>query len=392
MMFVIVGSSALSASAYSQQQVVFSHPNLRRGFATSSNWSGYAAESSITSPSNNFVKSVIGSWTVPKLTCSAGQATYVATWVGIDGYSDSTVEQTGTEQQCSTSGATTYFAWYEMYPNPMKQLFNVNPGDVITASVTYRGSSSFLLTIKDTSTGASQSVTARLRGAKLQSAEWIVEAPSSSGGVLPLANFSTAYFKSAQYTTSSGTTYAIDGRGSGTYSSITMNDPANGATATPSALTDSSGASSFDVVYSAPASSSSGNTYYFAPTSVDAAWISNCNGGVFNPCSDADSGGNLVGANLTSSPSFSSTPTLTITTSSSTDPYSRHLIMSVWNPTSHHYDNSSTYTITPSGGTFHYQVPSGDEVYGCSGAPVRCVGFTLTTYVGSWTVYYSVTG
>jgi hypothetical protein len=399
MLFFILSSATLSVSAYSQQQAVFSHPNIKRGFATSSNWSGYAAESTISNPSNNYVKSVTGSWTVPILTCTAGQATYVATWVGIDGYSDSTVEQTGTEQQCSSTGALSYYAWYEMYPNPMKQLFKVNPGDVMTATVTHKSSSSFLLTIKDATTGTSQSVTAKVQGAKLQSAEWIVEAPSSSSGVLPLANFGVAYFTSAQYTTAAGATYAIDAGSSNSYSSITMNDPANGAAATPSTLTDSNGASSFNVVYSAPASSGGGNTYYFAPTSADSTWITSCNNGLFNPCSDSDSGHSLVGANLSSSPTFTTnTQTLTITTSSSSDPYYRDLIISVWNPTAGHYDNSSTFTITPSGGTFNYQVPSGDQVYGCQGAPsstavfVGCVGFTLTTFVGSWQVYYSVTG
>lgn len=393
LLFVILASSALSASAYTQQQVVFSHPNLKRGFGTSSNWSGYAAESSVTSPSNNFVKSVTGSWTVPSLTCSSGQATYVATWVGIDGYSDSTVEQTGTEQQCSSSGTQTYYAWYEMYPNPMYKLFNVHPGDAMTASVTYQGRSSFLLTIKDTTTGTSKSVTAKLRSAKLQSAEWIVEAPSSSGGVLPLANFDTAYFTGAQFTTSIGTIYAIDGRGSGTDESITMNDPANGATATPSSLTDSSGASSFNVLYGAPASTSGGTTYYFSPTSGDNSWITSCSGGVFDPCSDSNSGGSLVGGQLSSSPTFSSsTQTLTVTASSSTDTYQRDLTISVWNPTTSAYDNSATFVISPSGGTFNYQVPSGDQVYGCTGTPNGCVGFTLTTFVGSWQVYFSVSG
>jgi hypothetical protein len=69
----------------------------------------------------------------------------------------------------------------------------IRPGNVISASVTY-SSGVFTLIINDTSTGASYSTTGTVSGATETSAEWIAEAPSSSFGVLPLANFGKVNF------------------------------------------------------------------------------------------------------------------------------------------------------------------------------------------------------
>ena len=43
--------------------------------------------------------------------------TYSSAWVGIDGFSSTTVEQTGTEMDVTSSGKVEYSAWYELYPN-----------------------------------------------------------------------------------------------------------------------------------------------------------------------------------------------------------------------------------------------------------------------------------
>src|SRR5579883_2452296 len=133
---------------------------------TSTNWSGYAATGST-------YTSVSTSFTQPSVDCSKGNG-YSSFWVGLDGYSSNTVEQTGTEADCS-GGAASYYAWYEMYPK-----FPVN----------YRNT----VRLGDSTEGWSQSVTKKLSNAKRSSAEVIVEAPSSSGGVLPLADFGTVSF------------------------------------------------------------------------------------------------------------------------------------------------------------------------------------------------------
>ncbi|MGA8296249.1 MAG: G1 family glutamic endopeptidase [Acidimicrobiales bacterium] len=68
----------------------------------STNWSGYAATSSTP------YTSVSGQWTVPTVTGPNGS--YSAAWVGIDGYSNSDLIQTGTEQDYSNGGQ--YSAWW----------------------------------------------------------------------------------------------------------------------------------------------------------------------------------------------------------------------------------------------------------------------------------------
>jgi peptidase A4-like protein len=153
--------------------------------STSTNWSGYAVTGS------RFT-SVSASWTEPTAKCSG--TAYSSFWVGLDGDTSNTVEQTGTDADCSGS-TPQYYAWYEMYPKfPVNLRGTVRPGDKLNASVTTNGSGSFTLTITDTTQGWTNTTTARLKSAKLASAEVIAEAPSGSGGVLPLANFGTVGF------------------------------------------------------------------------------------------------------------------------------------------------------------------------------------------------------
>jgi Peptidase A4 family len=185
---VLAIAAALSATAGGAT------PSLRHGWnhritnSTSTNWSGYAVTGS------RFT-SVSASWKQPTATCSG--TAYSSFWVGLDGDTSSTVEQTGTDADCSGSSPQ-YYAWYEMYPKfPVNLSQPVSPGDTMTASVTTDGRGNFTLTISDTTRGWTNVTHAKLRSAKLSSAEVIAEAPSSSGGVLPLANFGTVNFTGA---------------------------------------------------------------------------------------------------------------------------------------------------------------------------------------------------
>lgn len=186
---VLVTAAALSATAGGATTPSVRHGRMHRiTNSTSTNWSGYAVTGS------KFT-SVSSSWTEPTATCSA--TAYSSFWVGLDGDTSNTVEQTGTDADCS--GKTPqYYAWYEMYPKfPVNFNNTVKPGDKLSASVTTNGSGSFTLKISDSTQGWSRTVSARLKSAKLASAEVIAEAPSSSGGVLPLANFGTVNFTGA---------------------------------------------------------------------------------------------------------------------------------------------------------------------------------------------------
>jgi hypothetical protein len=163
---------------------------IRMSTGTSTNWAGYAVTGS-----RGSVSSVVGSWTQPTATCSGTATQYAAFWVGIDGYTSSTVEQTGTDSDCAR-GTPSYYAWFEFYPSPSRLISTVpiHAGDVVSAQVTYSTTTAkFTVTLKDVTTGKSFSKTAAVRGAKRTSAEWIAEAPYS-GGILPLANFGTVNF------------------------------------------------------------------------------------------------------------------------------------------------------------------------------------------------------
>jgi hypothetical protein len=159
----------------------------------STNWSGYAVTGS-----NGAFSSVSSSWTEPTATCnSSGRRSsdqYAAFWVGLDGYNSDSVEQTGTDSDCD--GRTPdYYGWYEMYPaDPVYFSNTVEPGDHISASVTFSGTSTYKLVLTDSTRGWTQTITKNESGLDRSSAEVITEAPSSETGVLPLADFGTVNY------------------------------------------------------------------------------------------------------------------------------------------------------------------------------------------------------
>ncbi len=184
----VVFAFAFPAGAGAHSIVRHGVPNHRVTRSTSTNWAGYSA-------TGGRFTSVSATWKQPAATCTAATA-YSSFWVGLDGDGTNTVEQIGTDADCS-GGKAVYYAWYEMYPKfPVNLSLKISPGDTVSAKVTTGGSGSFTLTIKDTTTGGSFTTIQKLRHAKLGSAEVIAEAPSS-GGVLPLANFGTVGFSAA---------------------------------------------------------------------------------------------------------------------------------------------------------------------------------------------------
>jgi len=212
----------------------------------SENWSGYAVTGT------GFTKA-LGSWTVSTVNCRTTPNTYAAFWVGIDGYSSATVEQTGTIAICQGTRAI-YYAWYEFYPAGSVEITSVPiaPGNKISAEVSYNGTE-FTTTLTNETTGLSSSHSARVRGAARSSAEWIAEAPccTSSGGILPLADFGTSSF-GLEYTGILDTNFATETSLSGPISDfggdvqeIVMATSGGANEAVPTALTD--GGSSFQV-------------------------------------------------------------------------------------------------------------------------------------------------
>jgi hypothetical protein len=257
---MLVPAAADTQSTVNPQVVQIQGPRIHVQESTSTNWAGYAVEqgASVDSTTGELyggttgvVTDVQGTWVVPSVTGSKKTTGYSSVWVGIDGYDSGTVEQIGTEQDW-IHGKQSYYAWFEMYPNPgYRILAPVKPGDTMTAEVSY-ADGQFTLTITDTPAKGKRSWTFTITQSDFatpavrDSAEWIVEAPSAlSGGELqqlPLADFGTAQFTGAQATLGSAT----GSISTWPYDAITMVD--GSATATPSAL--SSGGTSFSVSFS----------------------------------------------------------------------------------------------------------------------------------------------
>jgi hypothetical protein len=193
------------------------------GTITSTNWSGFAATGTTFS-------SVSATWVVPTATCTSGNQ-YSSAWVGLDGYSSRTVEQTGTDSDCA-GGAPSYYPWFEMYPAGSVLIARpVAPGDQMHASVTATTATTFALTISDATRGWTRTFNRTLATAKRSSAEVIEEAPccTPAGDALPLANFGKINFTNAD----------ANGQpiGSFTPTRIDMTTAAGAAKATTSALT-----------------------------------------------------------------------------------------------------------------------------------------------------------
>ena len=213
----------------------------------SSNWSGYAIGGYQT---GHKYTSAQGTWVAPAVTFGSTNSDtteeYSATWVGIGGFclnalctrADRTLIQLGTSQYVSSSGATSYFAWYEMLPKSPVTItaITVSPGDQITASVQCVSACSarkqnWQLSMTNITTNQTWSQNFSY-SSSLASADWIEEAPVS-GGVLPLANFNVVGIAPSLSNISAWNSLTVSANG------IQMSDPW-GQTSSPSS-TDANG-------------------------------------------------------------------------------------------------------------------------------------------------------
>jgi Peptidase A4 family len=239
---VVSLASAASAEAKARSSAMLKHgpPAFLISHSYSLNWSGYSSYST-----NGTFTDVKGSWTQPTATCT-NKATYASFFVGLDGYNSNSVEQLGTEADCS-HGRRVNYAWWEMYPSPSHSIsgFSVTPGVTYSAEVKYNGSGSFTLTLSGG--GQSFSTTQTLSNPSLSSAEWIAEAPSMCAGscrVLPLTNFGTVPFSG-----SSANSRAINYSG-WSFDPLTMVTNGLQVKASPSGLTSSGSAFSITWAHS----------------------------------------------------------------------------------------------------------------------------------------------
>jgi Peptidase A4 family len=160
-----------------------------------SNWSGYAETGKFTG--------VTGTWTVPAVSASSS-ATYSSAWIGVDGFNDSNLIQTGTEEDYY-NGSAHYDAWWEILPAAETEIsptaYAVAPGDRMSASIWETSATSgrgrhgsghiWDINISDTTKGWTFSTARAYTGAG-SSAEWIMEAPEVGGSIATLAHYTVS--------------------------------------------------------------------------------------------------------------------------------------------------------------------------------------------------------
>src|SRR5438876_5270346 len=183
-----VGASAWVSPAPASAQSRFHAPRIPvpvpalsgAGWA-SSNWSGYAITGS-------GFRAIRGHWGVPAVSATRN-ATYSSSWIGIDGFNNPDLIQTGTEQDYY-NGSAHYRAWWEILPAPETVIpsITVHPHDQMSASIAQGSGSNWTITITDHSTGKSFTIVQTYSGPQA-SAEWIQEAPTVGGRIAKLAHY-----------------------------------------------------------------------------------------------------------------------------------------------------------------------------------------------------------
>lgn len=209
------GASAVAGPAQHRVATVHTHKHsglisvahARVAASQSNNWSGYNQGALAV---HKKFSAITGQWVVPTATQhTAGQAEDSASWIGIGGgcvnagctVTDSTLIQTGTEQDVAKDGSATYDAWFELIPKPETEVKSVaiHPGDTIQASITDSGAEVWKISLQDVTDGQGFTVT-RPYPSTQDSAEWIEETPLEIGvhaGLAALPNLGTVTFNNA---------------------------------------------------------------------------------------------------------------------------------------------------------------------------------------------------
>ncbi len=153
----------------------------------SDNWSGL-----VTSAPG--IEGAEGTWTVPSVGGAAGTAS--ASWVGVDGVTNSDLIQTGTSQD----PASGYSAWWEILPAPAVTIASpggspapVSPGDQMVARVSEVRPGTWSIYLADRTAGWSFQQDFAYSGPGT-SAEWIEEAPMIGGTQTSPADFGSVGF------------------------------------------------------------------------------------------------------------------------------------------------------------------------------------------------------
>jgi hypothetical protein len=214
----------------------------------SSNWSGLAL-------TGTGIQGASGQWTVPAVTRSTTPE-YSASWVGVDGFGNDDLIQTGTEQD--SDGL--YSAWWEILPAYSVTILapdganeSVRPGDKMWGSVLQISAKQWSIFLDDTTQKWQFKQSVRYAGPGT-SAEWIEEAPTVGAQQSAPPNFGTVHFSGTLLYSNVGNRLGWHTTTMNSTNEITMVTSGGAVRATPSAPSAASanGQSFSDTYVTAP--------------------------------------------------------------------------------------------------------------------------------------------
>jgi hypothetical protein len=183
----LASTSDIVAGPAGRRMGVIGH---RRDVVESGNWSGYGG----VAPAGQSFQGATGSWTVPAVRSTP--AGYSSSWVGVDGFGNRDLIQTGTAQDTSDG----YWAWFEILPQRAEIIGSgngpapVEPGDKMTGSVEATSTAgTWRIYLADATQGWSFHQLFSYSGPGA-SAEWVEEAPQVNGAQSTPDDFGTVHF------------------------------------------------------------------------------------------------------------------------------------------------------------------------------------------------------
>ncbi|MBO7748146.1 hypothetical protein I8J29_28535 [Paenibacillus sp. MWE-103] len=179
------GSAPRKRSTFLQPRPVKIPPGWR-----AENWSGYAI-----SGNRGAYRRVSGYWAVPRVKSAKGNR-YSSAWIGIDGFDNPFLIQTGTAHGIE-NGKASYYPWWEILPAYETRIPRpVAPGDAMFAQITKLRGGKWRILLRNRTKGWTFKTVQAYAG-PASSAEWILEAPTVGFATAPLANYGrTAFFGS----------------------------------------------------------------------------------------------------------------------------------------------------------------------------------------------------
>src|SRR3954471_2701649 len=211
---LLAAAAAALASASTASATPAAHGQLlqvRADTNQSTNWFGYN-QGSLDLGGKQF-NAITGDWIVPAPTQhSAGQNEYSSDWIGIGGgcvdanctVGDSTLIQTGTEQDVDAAGNASYGAWWEIIPGPSIAITNMTiaSGDHMHSSIAelVPGSNLWTIVLQDVTRNETFTETVPYSSTHL-TAEWIEETPlllGTNAGFAALPNLTNPAFENAR--------------------------------------------------------------------------------------------------------------------------------------------------------------------------------------------------